>query len=118
MEKCEFAVNDPLMPKLAAYNKDALGNPALARAFDDIIASFCPSKDWSVHEHDIKLKDFIKEAALDVFGPPRRSPLKPWVSPDTWRLLQRTGHIRQSMMSLKKLVRFTLVACCFLTWRS
>ena len=76
--------------------------------------------DWDqqVDVHLEKLKSFIRDAAIEVFGKPVASPLKPWVSQKAWVLVARLARLRRLFHAARKAMSASVTLACFLVWAS
>ena len=77
------------------FNLDALCVPYLREQFAWKLLDFYASHDLQVDAHLDQFKSFIRSAAVEVFGKPVPSPLKPWVSQEAWLLVARIAPLRR-----------------------
>ena len=99
-----------------SFNVDALKDFRLVTKFEQAMWHFTPSPDASLTDHTEEFSHFIRRSAREVFGPPKRLPIKPWISQRTWVFLQHVGPSRRFMHAARRQASLCYLGMCLYAW--
>ena len=78
--------------------------------------AFSCSPKASIEQHHEELGRYIKCAARKTFGAPQASPIKGWISAQTWLYLRPVSCLRQLQLLAFSRSRRALAVVCITTW--
>lgn len=99
-----------------SFDKSKLSVPYLQDQFEHHMWTFRCSRNASIEEQHSELVAFINTAARKTFGAPQASPIKGWISAETWLYLKPVSCLRKLQLTALSYSRRAFTRICVVAW--